>query len=215
MLLVGQLCSTLCEPLDCSLPGSSVHGVLQARILEWVAIFLLQGIFSTQGSNLHTLCLLCCRQILYLLSHQGSPFSSVQLLSSGRLFATPWTAACQASLSITNSRSLPKLMSIELVMPSNYLIFCYPLLLLPSIFPSIRVFSNELALCIKWGQTIGVSASTSVLPMNTQGWSPLGWTGWISLQSKGLSRVFSNTTVQKDQFFGSQPSSQSNSHIHT
>ena len=79
---------------------------------------------------------------------------------------------------------------------------------------SIRVFSNESALCIS-GQSIGVSASTSVLPMNTQDWSPLGWTGWTSLQSKGLSRVFSNTTVQKHQFFGAQPSSQSNSHIHT
>ena len=130
--------------------------------------------------------------------------SSVQLLSRVRLFATPWISAGQGPLSITNSRSLPKLMSIELVMPSNYLIFCYPLLLLPSIFPSIRVFSNELALCIKWGQTIGVSASTSVLPMNTQGWSPLEWTGGISLQSKGLSRVFSNTTVQKHQFFSAQ-----------
>ena len=70
-------------------------------------------------------------------------------------------------------------------------------------------------LFVSGGQNIGVSASTSVLPMNTQDWSPLGWTGWISLQSKGLSRVFSNTTVQKHQFFGTQPSSQSNSHIHT
>ena len=80
------------------------------------------------------------------------------------------------------------------------------LLLLPSIFPSIRVFSNESALQIRWsgGQSIGVSASTSVLPMNTQDWSPLEWTGWISLQSRGLSRVFSNTTVQKHQFFGAQ-----------
>ena len=76
--------------------------------------------------------------------------SSVQSLSSVRLFVTPWTAACQASLSITNSRSLPKLMSIESVMPSNHLIFCHPLLLLPSIFPSIRVFSSESALCINW-----------------------------------------------------------------
>ena len=76
--------------------------------------------------------------------------SSVQLLSRVRLFATPWTAAPKASLSITNSQSLLKLMSIELVMPFNYFILCYPLLLLPSIFPSIRVFSNELALCIRW-----------------------------------------------------------------
>ena len=122
--------------------------------------------------------------------------SSVQSLSHVRFFATPWTAAHQASLSIINSRSPPKPMSIESVMPSNHLILCHLLLLPPSIFPSIRVFSNESALCI-----IGVSASTSVLWMNTQDWSPFGW---ISLQSKGLSRVFSNTTVQKHQFFSDQ-----------
>ena len=129
-------------------------------------------------------------------------FSSVQSLSHVRLCATPWTAACQASRSITNFQSLPKLISTELVMPSNHLILCRPLLLLPSIFPSIRVFSNESALRIRC-QNIGVSASASVLPMNTQDWSPLGWTGWISLQSKGCSRVF-NTTVQKHQFFSAQ-----------
>ena len=94
-------------------------------------------------------------------------------------------------------------MSIELVMPSNHLILCRPLLLLPPIPPSIRVFSNESTLRMRWPR-IGVSASTSVLPMNTQDWSPLGWTGWISLQSKGLSRVFSNTTVQKHQIFSTQ-----------
>ena len=77
-------------------------------------------------------------------------FSSVQLLSRVQLFVTPWTAACQASLSITNSQSLPRLMSTELVMPSKHLILCCPLLLLPSIFPNIRVFSNESALCIRW-----------------------------------------------------------------
>ena len=113
---------------------------------------------------------------------------------------TPWTAASQDSLSITNSQSLPKLMSTELVISSNHLIFCHSLLLLPSIFPSIRVFSNESALRIRW-PSIGVSVSTSVLTMNTQDWSPLGWTGWISFMSKGLSRVFSNTTVPKHQFF--------------
>ena len=129
-------------------------------------------------------------------------FSSVQSLSCVLLFATLWTAARQASLSITNSRSLPKLISIESVMPSNHLILCHPLLLLPSIpasgsFPMSQLFASGV-------QSIGVSASTSVLPMNTQDWSPLGWTGWISLQSKGLSRVFSKTTVQKHQFFGTQ-----------
>ena len=141
-------------------------------------------------------------------------FSSVQLLSHVRLFATPWVAARQASLSITSSRSLLKLVSIELVMPSSHLILCHPLLLLPPVLPSIRVFPMS-QLFTSGSQSIGVSASASVLPMNTQDWSPLGWTGWISLQSKGPSRVFSNTTVQKHQFFSTQLSSQSNSHIHT
>ena len=124
--------------------------------------------------------------------------SSVQSLSHVWLFPTLWTAARQASLSITNSQSLLKLMSIKPVMPSNHLILCHPLLLLPLIFSSIRVFSNESTLHIRWPkQSIEVSASASVLPMNTQDWSPLGWTGWISLQSKRHSGVFSNTTVQK------------------
>ena len=130
-------------------------------------------------------------------------FSSVQSLICIWLFTTPWTAARQASLSITNSQSLLKLMSIASVITSNHLILCHPLLLPPSIFSSIRVFSNESVL---WsgGQSIRVSASDTVLPMNIQDWSPLGWTGWISLQSNGLSRVFSNTTVQKHQFFRAQ-----------
>ena len=140
-----------------------------------------------------------------LIPSSHKKFSSVLLLSHVRLFATPQTVAHQASLSITNSQSLLRLMSIELVMPSNHLILCRPLLLLLSIFPNIRVFSNESALHIRWPNT-GVSALTSVLPMNTQDQLPLGWTGWISLQSKGLSRVFSNTTVQKHQFFCTQPS---------
>ena len=122
--------------------------------------------------------------------------SSVQSLSHVRLFATAWTAARQASLSITNSQSPPKPMSFELVMPYNHLILCHPLFLLPSIFPSTRIFSNE-KIFTSGGQSIGASASASVLPMNIQGWFPLGLTGLISLQSKGLSRVFSNTTVQK------------------
>ena len=100
-------------------------------------------------------------------------------------------------------RSLPKLMSTELVMPSSHLILCHPLLLPPSILPITRVFSKS-HLFASGGQSIGVSASTSVLPMNIQDWFPLGRTGWISLLSKGLSRVFSNTTVQKHQFFDAQ-----------
>ena len=129
--------------------------------------------------------------------------SSVQSLSYVQLFATPWTAACQSSLSITNSRSLPKLKFIESVMPSNHLILCRPLLLLPSIFPASGSFPMS-QLFTSGGHSVGVSASTSVLPMNTQDWFPLRWTGWIFLQSKELSRVFFNTTVQKHQFFGAQ-----------
>ena len=125
-------------------------------------------------------------------------FSSVQLLSLVRLFMTPWTAARQASLSITNSQNLLKLMSIELVMPSNHLILCCPLLL-PSIFPSIRVFSNESVLCIRWPKYWSFSFSISL--SNEYSGFPLGWTGWISEESKGLSRVFSNTKVQKHQLF--------------
>ena len=121
--------------------------------------------------------------------------SSVQSLSCVWLFVTPWTAALQASQSITNSWSLLKLTSIESVMSSNHLILCHPLLLPPSIFPSIRVFPMS-QFFTSGGQSIGASASASVLPMNIQDWFPLGWTGWISLKSKGLSRVFSNTRVQ-------------------
>ena len=236
---------------------------------------------------------------MFKLRHNCTHLSSVQLLSCVWLFATPWIAACQATLSITDSRSLLKFISIELVMPSSHLILCCPLLLLPSIFPSIRIFSNESALHIRrpkywrlsftispsnerpgliffrmdwldllaaqrspksllqhhsskasilWcsaflivqlsypymttGKTIALTRWTFIgkvmsllfnmlsrlvitfLPRNTQDWSPLGWSDWISLQSKGRSRVFSNTTVQKHQFFGTQLSSQSNSHIH-
>ena len=155
---------------------------------------------------------------IYLFVYQSiylsvSVFSSVQSLSHIWLFVTPWTAARQASLSITNSWRLLKFMSIKSVISSNHLILCHHLLL-PSIFLSIRVFSNESVLHIRY-QSTGISASASVLPMNTQDWFLLGWTVWISLQSKGLSRVFSNTTVQKHQFFGTQSSLWSNSHIHT
>ena len=112
-------------------------------------------------------------------------------------YSTPGLPVPHQLLELTQTQS------IELVMLSNHLILCHPLLLLPSIFPSIRVFPNE-SFFTSGGQSIGVSASATVLPMNIQDWFPLGWTGWISLLSKGLSRVFSNTTVQKYQFFGTQ-----------
>ena len=153
--------------------------------------------------NLFAFLLVMCFASFWFLVDLGNycffsvQFISVQSLSRVWLFITTWIAACQASLSIINSRSLLKLMSIESVIPSDHPILCHPLLLLPSIFPSIRVFSNELF--ASGGQSIGVSASISVLPMNIQGWFPLELT---SLQSKRLSRVFSRTTIQKHQFFG-------------
>ena len=131
MCLVFSCCCCLslimsnssCDPMDCSPPGSSVHGILQTRILKWVAVS-----FSRGTSRPRDRTQISCIQ-----------FSSVQSLSHVQFVATPWTAACQASLSITNSWSLLKLMSIESVMPSNHLILCHPLLLLPSIFPSSSV----------------------------------------------------------------------------
>ena len=130
-------------------------------------------------------------------------FSSVQSLSRVRLFATPWITTCQASLSITNALSSLKLMSIETVMPSSHLILCRPLLLLPQSLPASG--SLPMSQLFPWGsQSTGVSALASFLPKKSQDWSPSEWTGWIFLQSKGLSRVFSNTTGQKHQFFGTQ-----------
>ena len=148
------------------------------------------------------------------------PYQSVQLFSSVRLFATPWTAGRQASLSITNSRSLLKFMSIESVKPSNHLIHCRPLLLPPSIFASIRVFLSVLH--IRWPKDW--SFSFNISPSNEYSGLISFRMDWlISLLSNGFSRVlsngfssvFSNTTVQKHQFFSAQLSSQSNSHIHT
>ena len=146
---VAQLCLALCDPIDCNPPGFYVHVILQARILEWIAIPFSRR-FPTLGSNpglLHT----------YL--HQFS--QSVQLLSCVWLSVTPWIAAHQASLSITNSRSSLKLMPIKSVMPSSHLILCCPLLLLPPIPPSIRVFSNESTLCMRWPKYWSFSFSIS------------------------------------------------------
>ena len=153
--------------------------------------------------------------ILLRLNPQRSPpliiiqFSSVQSLSRVRLFATPWITVCQASLSITNSRS-PSSWWCHPAISSSVVLFSF----CPQSLPASKSF--PMSQLFAWGgQNIGLSASATVPPMNTQDWSPLGWTGWISLQSTGLSRVFSDTTVQKHQFFSTQLSSQSNSHIHT
>ena len=138
------------------------------------------------------------RQINYW--HRVFQFSSVA--QSCPTLCDPWIAVCQASLSITNFQCLHKLMPIESVMPaiSSSVAHCSSF---PQSFPASGSF--PVSQLFAWGgQSIGVSASASVLPMNTQDWSPLGWIGWISLQSKGFSRVFSNTTVQKHKFFHAQ-----------
>jgi len=151
--------------------------------------------------------------VVFQFSRTSVQFSSVQSLSRVLLFAIPWIAACQASLSITNSRSSSKLMSIESMMSSSYLILCHPLLLLPSIPPSIRVFSNESNLRMRWPKYW--SFSFSIIPSKEIPGLISFRMDWLDLLAvQRLSRVF-NTTVQKHQFFGAQPSSQSNSHIHT
>ena len=137
----------------------------------------------------------------------------VQLLSHVQLFVTLWAEAHQAFLSFTISWSFLKLMSIELVMTSNHLILYCAFSCLQS-FPTSGSFPMS-QLFTSGGQSIGASASASVLPVSIQGWFPLGWTGLISLLSKGLSRVFSSTTIWKHQFFDIQPSLWSNSHICT
>ena len=138
-------------------------------------------------------------------------YAVIQLLSCFWLFETPWTAAWQASPCFTIFQSLLKLMS---VMSSNHLILCCLLLLLPSIFSISGSFPVSQLLAIRW-PNIGASASASILPMNTKGCFLLGLMGLMCLQYKGLSRVFSSTTVRKFPFFGAQPSLWSNSHIHT
>ena len=155
--IVTQSCPTLYDPVDCSPPGSSVHGILQARVLEWVATSFSRG--SSQPRDQTQVS--CIAGGFFTAEPPEKPPQSVQLLSHVGIFSSPGTAACQASLAITNFWSSLTLMFIESVMPSNHLILCRPFLLLPSIFPSIRVFSNE-------SKSIGVSASASVLPMNTQ-----------------------------------------------
>ena len=151
-MLVAQSCLTACNPVDCRSPGFSVHGILHTRILEWVAMPSSRGSSQPRDPTI--------KEDSLPLTPPGKPqvqFSHSVVSDS----ATPWTAAHQASLSITNSRSLLKLMSIELVMPSNHLILCRPLLLLPSIFPSIRVFSSESDCCITWPKYWSFSFSIS------------------------------------------------------
>ena len=163
-------------------------------------------------SNSQTI--LCSDIDMSWMNYNSFVVAIVQSLSQVWLLVTPWTAAHQASLSFIISCSLLKLMSIESVIPPKHLILCCPLLLLPSIFPSIRIFPKNW-LFASGNQSTGASASGSSLPMSIQSWFPLRLTTLISLLSKRLSRVFSSTVVQKHQFFSAQPSLWSNFHIHT
>ena len=184
------------DPLE---EGMAAHSSILAWRIPWTGLHRVRHDWSN-WAQAHLYPIICLT--VFYFTHVLLFFadaSSVQLLSCVRLFATPWTAARQASLSIINSQSPPKPMSIESMMPSNHLIPCRPLLLLPSIFPSIRGFSNKSALRIRWPKYW--SFSFSISPSNEHpGLISFRMAGWISLQSKGLSRVFSNTTVQKHQF---------------
>ena len=260
-VVVVQLLShvQLCHPMDYSTPGlpillylpefaqTHVHWVgdaiqpfhpLSSPSPPALNVSQHQGLFQWVGSA-HQV----AKVLEFQLQHQSFQWiSSVQSLSHAWLFATPWTAALQAFLSITNFQSPPNPMSIVLAMPSNYLILGHPLLLPPSIFPSIRVFSNESALCIRWPKywsfSINISpsnehpglvsfrmdwlyllavqgtlksllqhhSSKASILLNTQGWFPLGLTDLISLLSKGLTSIFSSTTVWKHRLFGARPS---------
>ena len=169
-------CLNLWDSMDCRLPGSSVHGILQARILERVVIPFSRGSSWPRDQTLSPVAP-NCRQILYCWDTRESPsigyfrtvfknlesvqFSSVQSLSCVWLYVTPWTAACQASLFISNPQRLLKLMSLELVMSSNHLILFHPLPLPPSIFPNIRAFSNDSVLHIRWPKYWSLSFSIS------------------------------------------------------
>ena len=176
------------------------------------SLSLLQGIFPTQGSNP---CLPHCRWILYQLSHKGSVRSdqishsvvSDSLRPHESQHARP---PCPSPTPGVHWDSRPSSQGCHPAISSSVV----PFSSCPQSLPASESFS--MSQLFTWGgQSIGVSALAPFLPKKSQGWSPSEWTGWISLQSKGLSRVFSNTTVQKHQFFGAQPSSQSNSHIHT
>ena len=184
-----QLCPTLCYSVDGSPSGSFVHGIVQARILEWVAIsFSIDPLSSDQFSSVTQSCPTLCDPM-----NRSTPGLPVH-------------------------HQLPELTQTHVhwvsdaIQPSHPLSSPSP----PAPNPLPATESFPMSQLFAWGgQSTGVSALASFLPNNIQGWSPLEWTGWISFQSKGLSRVFSNTTVQKHQFFGAQLSLQSNSHIHT
>ena len=214
-----QLCPALCNHMDCSPPGSSVHRILLARIVEWVAMPSSRG-YSQPTDWIQVFCIFLIAGEFFTTEPLGKPndfsFRSVQVsrsIMSDSLWSHGLQHAmlpCPSPTPRACSNSCPLSQWCHPTISSSVVPFSSCLQSFPASgsFPMSQLFT--------WGgQSIGVSASASVLPMNVQDWSPLGWTGWISLLSKGLSRVFSNTTVQKHQFFSAQLSLWSNYHIHT
>ena len=234
--MCAQSCSTLLDPVDCCPPGSSVHGIFPARIMEWIAISSSRG--STWPKDWSCVSCISCigRRILYpwatsevlcrwcfsvniivfpfslgILLSQSAQFSHLVVSKSLRPHESQHARPpCPSPTPGVHSNSCPLSQWCHPAISSSVVPFssCPQSLTASGSFQTSQLFTWS-------GQSIGDSASALVLPMNTQDWSPSEWTGWISLQSRGLSRVFSNTTVQRHQFFGTQLSSQCNSYIHT
>ena len=204
-----QSCPTLCDPIDCSLPGYSVHGIFPGKNTEWVAISFSRGTPPFRGLNPCLLCLLHWQVDSLLFSSVQSNHSvmSDSLWTCGLQHARP---SCPSPIPGVYSNSCPSSQRCHTTISTFVIPFSSHCLSFPASqsFPMRQLFASG-------GQSIGVSASASVLPMNFQDWFPLGLTDWISLLSKGLSRVFFNSKVQKHQLFGSQPSLWPNSHIPT
>ena len=215
--LVTKTHLTLCDPMDCNLPGSCVHGISQAKILEWVAISSSRGSFQLRHQT-HTSCL---SGGFWTMSHLGSQYywHSIQFSQFSRSVVSdslrPHESQharppCPSPTPRVHSNSRPSSGWRHPAISSSVV----PFSSCPQPLPASESFS--MSQLFAWGgQSTRVSALALFLPKKSHGWSPSEWTGWISLQSKGLSKVFSNTTVQKHQFFGTQLSSQSNSHIYT
>jgi len=204
-VLVAQSCLTLCNPVDYSPPGSSVRGIFQARILEWVAISFSRG--SSQPRTQTQVSCIAGRFFTLWATGEATKIHSVKFSSATQSCPTLYDPMNHSTPGLPVHHQLPEFTQTHVHQVGDAISSSVvPFSSCPQSLPASGSFTMS-QLFPSGGQSIGVSASASVLPMNTQDWSPLGWTGWISLQSKGLSRVLSNTTVQKHQFFGAQLSS--------
>ena len=208
---VTQSFPSFCDHMDCNLPGSSVHGVFQAKILEWVAISYSRGPSRPRDGTRVSWVFYIGRWMRY---HHASLLSL--LFSHSVVSDSLWLMDCSTPGSPV-LHCLPELAQTHVHWVSDAMQLSHPLSPSPppALFPSIRKWVPMSWVLASGGQSIGASASASVFPMNIPGWFPLGLAGLISLQSKGLSRIFSSTTIWKHQFFSAQPSLWSNSHVCT